>query len=167
MKIAFTGSHGTGKTTSMFSYAHTAKLENPNSRVEVFHENASRAPKGLFNKKGTKESQLWIFTNQLRSEIELTNIYDIVVCDRTVLDPIAYAIYLGFQDLANKMFDLSLDHFSSYDMIIFKQIKTNDYLKDCQHRDTNDIEYRQRVETILLSLYETARIMGSEKFRMV
>ena len=123
MKIAFTGSHGTGKTTSVFEYAHKMKLEFSNKRTGIFHENAARAPKGLFNKKGTKESQLWIFTNQLRSEIELTNIYDIVVCDRTVLDPIAYAIYIGFQDLANKMFDLSLDHLSSYDMIIFNCFK--------------------------------------------
>jgi len=167
MKIAFTGTHGTGKTTSMFNYAHTSKIENPNSRVEVFHENASHAPNGLFNKKGTIESQLWIFTNQMRTEIELSNKFDILVCDRTVLDPIAYSMYMGFLNLYNKMFELALEHLPSYDIIIFKQIKTNNYLKDCQHRNSFDLDYRQRVEDILLNLYEKARIVGSDKFKFV
>lgn len=167
MKVAFTGTHGTGKTTSVFAYAHSTKLENPNKRVITFHENASRAPKGLFNKKGTSEGQLWIFTNQLQTEITLTHEYDIVVCDRTIFDSIAYTIWMGFETLAEKMLSLSNEYSSSYDLIIFKTIKTNNYLKDCEHRDTKDLEYRQRVEDILIKLYEQSGLLGSEKFRIM
>ena len=92
MKIAFTGTQGTGKTTAVFDEAKAAKIAFPNKSVTVFHDNAARAPKGLYNKKGTEESQLWIFTNQLRTEIELANTYDIVICDRTVFDSISYFI---------------------------------------------------------------------------
>jgi len=167
LKVAFTGSHGTGKTTSMFNYAHTLKIENANQKIEVFHENAARAPKGLFNKNGTRESQMWIFTNQIRTEIELCSLYDILICDRTCCDSIAYAMYMGFDDLADNMFKLSLHHIPTYDMIFFKQIKTNDYLKDCQHRDTKDLNYRQWIEDNLIKLYERAGVVVSDKFKFV
>lgn len=167
MKVAFTGTHGTGKTTSVFAYAHSAKLENPNKRVITFHENASRAPKGLFNKKGTSEGQLWIFTNQLQTEITLTHEYDIVVCDRTIFDSIAYTIWMGFDNLAMKMFDLAMDFENSYTVINFKLIKNNNYLYNCEHRDIQDLDYRQRIEEYLLRLYEKSGILGSERFRIV
>lgn len=167
MKIAFTGSHGCGKTTAAFELCHKMKLEHPNKRVEILHENAARAPNGLFNKKGTPESQLWIFSNQMRSEIELTNFYDIVVCDRTVFDSIAYTIWLGHVDLAEDMFNLALTHLKSYDEIIFKQIKTNDYLKDCEHRDTKDLEYRRIIEDHLMKLYFKSNIISTNRFKII
>jgi len=164
LKIAYTGSHGTGKTTSMFEYAHKCKLEFPNKKVEVFHENAAKAPKGLFNKSGTEQSQLWIFTNQIRSEIELYSTYDILICDRTCFDSIAYTKYLGFDKLADKMFDLALEHLETYYMIYFKLIKNNDFLHNCEHRDVIDLGYRKTIETYLISLYEKAGVIESETF---
>lgn len=167
MKIAYTGTHGTGKTTSVFTSAKTVKLNYPSKSINVFHDNAARAPKGLYNKKGTKESQLWIFTNQMKTEIELTNIYDIVICDRTVFDSIAYTIWMGFTDLANTMFDLAIYHLNSYDEIIFKQIKTNNWLVECDHRDIKDLEYRQNIENVLMGLYEKSKIIETDKFKIV
>jgi predicted ATPase len=167
MKIAFTGTQGTGKTTAVFDEAKAAKIAFPNKSVTVFHDNAARAPKGLYNKKGTEESQLWIFTNQLRTEIELANTYDIVICDRTVFDSISYTIWMGFTELADKMFSLAMYHISSYDKINFKQIKTNNYLVDCEHRDTKDLEYRQNIENFLMRLYEKSGITQTEKFKIV
>jgi len=164
LKIAFTGAHGTGKTTSAFYYAYTAKLENPNFTVEVFHENASRAPKGLFNKSGTRESQMWIFTNQIRTEIELTSIYNILVCDRTCFDSIAYCIYLGFQDLADVMFELAMKHLPSYNKIMFKSIENNAFLFANKHRDTEDLYYQRAIEDILWKLYEKANIITADNF---
>lgn len=176
MKIAFTGSHGTGKTTSAFKLCHEMKLEHANKRVEILHENAARAPKGLYNKKGTKESQLWIFTNQLRTEIELTSFYDIVICDRTIFDSIAYTLWMGFADLGKKMYNLGLEHIQSYDEIYFKSINDNNYLHDCEHRDTKDLEYRQNIEEYLLrlykesgitNLYKESGITNSDKFKII
>jgi thymidylate kinase len=167
LKIAFTGTQGTGKTTSVFDSAKLAKINFPNKSVSGFHDNAARAPKGLYNKKGTAESQLWIFTNQMRTEIELTNTYDIVVCDRTVFDSIAYTIWMGFEYLSNAMFDLAMHHIDSYDEVYFKQIKTNNYLFDCEHRDTKDLEYRQNIENLLMNLYIKAGITNTNKFKIV
>lgn len=167
MKIAFTGTHGTGKTTSAFEMCHKMKLEYPNKRVEILHENASKAPNGLFNDKGTEEAQLWIFANQMQSEISLTHSFDIVICDRTIFDPIAYTIYKGFIDLSNKMIDMALIHLQSYDQIIFKTIQNNNYLADCVHRDTNNLEYRQRIEEFLLRLYEKVGLKTDNRFKII
>jgi len=167
LKIAYTGTQGTGKTTSVFETARITKLNYPNKSITVFHDNAARAPKGLYNKKGTEESQLWIFTNQMKTEIELSNIYDIVICDRTVFDSIAYTIWMGFINLADKMFNLAMYHLNSYDEIYFKQIKTNDWLVDCEHRDTKDLEYRQNIEHFLMRLYEKSKITETDKFKII
>jgi len=167
LKIAYTGTQGTGKTTSVFDSAKAAKLAYPDKSITVFHDNAARAPKGLYNKKGTAESQLWIFTNQMRTEIELTNIYDIVICDRTVFDSIAYTIWMGFIDLADVMFDLAIYHLNTYDEINFKQIKTNNWLIDCEHRDTKDLEYRQNIENFLMTLYKKSKITNSDHFKII
>lgn len=168
MKIAFSGSHGTGKTTSVFDLAHSQKMEHANQRVGIFHENAARAPKGLFNKKGTKESQLWIFTNQMQEEISLSYEYNILICDRTVFDSIAYThVVLDSENLCECMFNLAMEHIQSYDQIFFKLIKNNNYWFDCEHRETKDIDYRQNVENILLSLYEKSGITKTNKFKIV
>lgn len=167
MKIAFTGTHGTGKTTSMFNYAYMAKVENPTKKVEVFHENAAKAPKNLINKSGTEESQIWIFTNQIRTEIELTSMYDIVICDRTCFDSIAYGIYMGFENLANTMFELALKHLPSYNKIFFKSIQKNNHLYKCEHRDITDLDYRQKVEDILLKLYKKTGITDTNNFIII
>jgi predicted ATPase len=167
MKIAFTGSHGTGKTTSVFEYAHKMKLEFPNKRTGIFHENAARAPKGLFNKNGTNLSQLWIFTNQMQNEIRLGYEYDILICDRTVFDSIAYSVYMKFDNFAEKAFQLAIEFLSTYDEIYFKRIKTNDFWFDSKHRETSDIEYRYQIEDILMGLYKRAGVLNSDKFRLL
>jgi len=167
MKIAFTGSHGTGKTTSVFEYAHKMKLEFPNKRTGIFHENAARAPKGLFNKSGTDLSQLWIFTNQMQNEIALGYEYDILICDRTVFDSIAYSIYMKFDNFAEKSFQLAIEFLPTYDEIYFKRIETNDFWFDSKHRETSDIEYRYQIEDILMGLYKRSGILNTNKFKLL
>lgn len=167
MKIAFTGTHGTGKTTSVFEYAHKMKLEHPNKRVGIFHENAANAPKGLFNKKGTDLSQLWIFTNQMQNEIALSYEYDILICDRTVMDSIAYSFYMGFDHFADKAFPLALEFLPTYDQIYFKTIKNNDYWFPSKHRESTDVDYRQRIEDYLMRLYKKAKIINTDKLKMI
>jgi hypothetical protein len=167
MKIAFTGSHGTGKTTSVFEHAYKMKLEFPNRRVGIFHENAARAPKGLFNKSGTDLSQLWIFTNQMQSEIALGYEYDVLICDRTVFDSIAYSIYMKFDNFTEKIFQLAMEFLPTYDEIYFKRIMNNDFWFDSKHRETSDIEYRYQIEDILIGLYKRSGIFNSNKFKLL
>lgn len=167
MKIAFTGSHGTGKTTSVFNLAHSMKIDHPNKRVGIFHENAAKAPKGLFNKAGTDLSQLWIFTNQMQSEIALGYEYDILICDRTVMDSIAYSTYMKFTDISEKCFSLAKDFINTYDLIYFKTIQNNDFWVDSKHRDTTDGEYRKSIEEILMNLYIRAGMLSNDKFKII
>ena len=50
-----------------------------------------------------KETQLWMFTNRIQMEISLLTKFDILICDRTIFDTIAYTRYFGFDKLADKI----------------------------------------------------------------
>lgn len=152
MKLSYTGTHGTGKTTAVYELATKMKIENPNKTVGIFMENAKHSPVG-FNKNKPIEAQLWIFSNQLQSEIYLSTKYDILITDRTIFDPIAYTEYFGFQDLAHDMFKFALSHMNSYDKIMFRTIKNNNHWHSDGVRDTEDEEYRNKVEQILKKIY--------------
>jgi thymidylate kinase len=165
MKISFTGTHGTGKSTAVFDLAKQMKIENPNKTVGVFMENAKHSPLG-FNKNRPKETQLWIFCNQLQSEITLSTKYDIVITDRTVFDSIAYAYYFGFKDLADVLFQTGYHFIHTYDKIIFKTIKNNNYLYSDGVRIVDDDEYRQGIENELIIIYNKLKDLGA-KFEFV
>jgi hypothetical protein len=164
LKIAFTGSHGTGKTTSAFELCHKMKIEYPDKNIGIFYDISRFAPK--INKQGTTESQLWIFCYKIQEEISMSNRYDILICDRSIFDNIAYSYYLGFNDLAERSLEIARTYFaSSYDQIIFKSIKNNDYLIENKIRDSKDLEYRQQVEDILISIYTRIGFVTSTKFK--
>ena len=65
------------------------------------------------------------------------------------------------------MFDLSFFHLDSYDKIYFKLIKNNDYLFDVSHRDSKDLDYRQNIENLLIDVYKSAGLIGTDKFEFV
>lgn len=166
MKIAFSGSHGTGKTTAMFELCNKLKIKHPDKTIGAFYDINRFAPK--MNKEGTPESQLWIFCYRFQEEINLCNRYNIVVCDRSIFDNVAYSYYQGFTDVADKTLDIAKTYFmDSYDQIIFKSIQNNDYLLENKIRDTKDLNYRQQVEDILLSIYSRLGITSSDKFKYV
>ena len=104
----------------------------------------------------------------MQEEILLGYKYDILICDRTVFDSIAYTcVLLDSGNLCKCMFDLAMNFLESYDQIFFKLIKNNDYWFDCSHRETKDIKYRQDVENILLDLYEKSGITKTDRFKIV
>lgn len=152
MIISFTGSHGTGKTTAVFKAAHRLKLRHPNKKIGTLAENASRCPYPI-NKEMTPEGQLWIFTSQIKDELSLIQQYDILVCDRTCVDAIAYTMVAGFTGLAEAMVQLALTHIHRYHTIIFKSTHQNQYLFRDGLRCVDDPLFRNRVETTLHSLY--------------
>ena len=129
------------------------KIENPYKSLTVLAENAKHSPLPI-NKITTPESQLWIFSNQLQSEIYLTCNYDIVVCDRTVVDAIAYSRYAGFNKLADSLIKVAKFHINSYNKIIFKTYKNNDYFYSDGVRAAGDDEFRKSVSDILYDTYQ-------------
>jgi predicted ATPase len=151
MKIAFTGTHGTGKTTAAYEWAVQCKKDYPDKSVGIILEVARHSPLPI-NQNATLESEVWIFSEQIRKEIEYQSRYDIVVCDRTMFDAIAYAKIAGFPQTAEKMFEYASMLAHTYDEIIFKHTKNNNYLIHDGVRDM-DKQFRINIEDTLLEYF--------------
>ncbi len=87
MKIAFVGTHGTGKTTLCYELA--AWMKKREARVDMVREIARRCPLPI-NQETTLEAQSWILHRQIAEEIQTASEQDVVICDRSVLDNYAY-----------------------------------------------------------------------------
>jgi len=90
MKIAFLGSHGVGKTTLCFDVA--ARLKRLDMAVDLVKEVARACPLPI-NRDTTLEAQAWILHTQVAEEIAAASRYEVVVCDRSVLDNYAYLVH--------------------------------------------------------------------------
>ncbi|WKW12808.1 ATP-binding protein [Pseudogemmatithrix spongiicola] len=89
LKIAFVGTHGVGKTTLCFDLA--AHLKRLDLAVDLVKEVARRCPLPI-NEETTLDAQLWILHSQVAEEIAAQAMYEVVVCDRSVLDNYAYLV---------------------------------------------------------------------------
>lgn len=161
MKIAFSGTHGTGKTTSVYEHAYKLKLKYPNKKIIVLTEVAAECPLPI-NTDAKYESQLWIFNTQIKREIELSSKYDIVICDRTIVDNLAYSKLNGFHDLYESTLKLAVNYIESYSHIKVKLLKNNDHLHEDGIRDAKNIKFREDVEKIMVDTYNVLKSLGSE-----
>lgn len=89
LKLAFVGTHGVGKTTLCFDLA--AQLKRLDLGVDIVKEVARRCPLPI-NEDTTLDAQAWILHTQIAEEIEAQAVYEVVVCDRSVLDNYAYLV---------------------------------------------------------------------------
>ena len=89
LKLAFVGSHGVGKTTLCFDLA--SQLKRLDLGVELVKEVARRCPLPI-NEETTPAAQAWILHTQVAEEIAAGATYEVVVCDRSVLDNYAYLV---------------------------------------------------------------------------
>jgi len=89
LKVAFVGTHGVGKTTLCFDLA--AQLKRLDLGVDIVKEVARRCPLPI-NEDTTLDAQAWILHTQIAEEIEAASQYEVVVCDRSVLDNYAYLV---------------------------------------------------------------------------
>jgi len=152
LKIAISGSQGTGKSFTVFKLANQMKLKYPDKEVTILNETARKCPYTI-NEGATVSSQLWMISNQIQREIEAENNCDIVICDRCISDYFAYTFLTSF-DLYNSLFSFLRFHIKTYDMIIFKSLKNNnDYLVDDGKRSVNKI-YQKKIDNILREIYE-------------
>lgn len=88
-KIAFIGSHGVGKTTLCYGLA--ARLKAADASLDVVGEVARRCPLPI-NRSTTLAAQSWILHSQIAEEIVAGSRYDVVICDRSVLDNFIYLL---------------------------------------------------------------------------
>ena len=89
LKIAFVGTHGVGKTTLCFDLA--AQLKRLDLNIDLVKEVARRCPLPI-NEETTLDAQSWILHTQIAEEIAAVAMYEVVVCDRSVLDNYAYLV---------------------------------------------------------------------------
>ena len=90
-KIALISTHGTGKTTLCYEVA--AELKKRGFKVKVFSEMAAAAfEQGIpINETTTLPAQMYIMMQHITEELRATiRNYQVVVCDRSVFDNLAY-----------------------------------------------------------------------------
>ncbi len=88
-KLAFVGSHGVGKTTLCYGLA--ARLKADDISLDVVGEIARRCPLPI-NRDTTLAAQAWILHTQIAEEILAGARYEVVICDRSVLDNFVYLL---------------------------------------------------------------------------
>ena len=88
-KIAFIGSHGVGKTTLCYGLA--ARLKALDISLDFVGEVARRCPLPI-NRGTTLSAQSWILHTQITEELVAAERYEVVICDRSVLDNFVYLI---------------------------------------------------------------------------
>jgi len=155
--IAYSGVHGTGKTTSVYETAAQYKKQGYN--VGIILETARKCPLPVLSvgcDKPSMSAQQWIFTRQIQEEIEAAIHYDIVVTDRTVVDAIAYTRYFGYQGLSYAMETMA--YHCRYNEVHFKTLLANDYCLDDGFRYVDDPKTRCVIERIMIETYRSMQI---------
>jgi len=113
MKLAFIGTHGTGKTT--LCYDVTAGLKRQGFNADMVKEVARLSPLPI-NRKTSLDAQTWILMTQVAEEIRSGSAHDVVVCDRSVLDNYAYLVLSCGRQKAIERF---VDHWmKTYDVLV-------------------------------------------------
>lgn len=149
--LGISGTHGTGKTLSALVKAQAVKSTFPNKRVGIITEQASECPLPI-NKDATADSQLWIFTSQIRRELEMMQHYDLIVCDRTPIDIVAYTWTVGHHAMALGMMNIARLHMHHYQHILFRTADKNPFHFKDGLRDL-DKKFRLDIEMEMRSLY--------------
>lgn len=112
--IAFSGSHGVGKSTA--SYLLAAQFKLAGISVSVVDEIARECPLKI-NKEATELTQYWIMSTQIKREIEIMHKYDYIICDRSVFDPLAYAKTLDI--IQDEFYSLIANYIKKYYHVIY------------------------------------------------
>jgi hypothetical protein len=94
-----------------------------------------------------------MFSKQLKVEIEFSSLYDILICDRSIVDYIAYTSYIN-EHIATSMISMVKDYINKYVIIYFKKIKNNQYLCNDGIRSV-DLNYQRDIENKLMMIYNS------------
>lgn len=149
--IAFSGTHGTGKTTSAKMAAEFMERKYPQKRIGLLIDIERQCPYPI-NQEGSARSQEWIFSHQLLAELDAMYHYDIVVTDRTLMDIAAYTQVLGYRNVADLMIDWWQYHSHRYKRIYYLNPSRNSHHVSDGVRDQCP-NWRLKVDKVLRSLY--------------
>lgn len=150
--ISYTGSHGTGKSTAAAQTYNKLKICHPTKSIRLLCDLEADCPFPI-NTETTEDAQLWMFSNQLQTELVALSRFDILVTDRTIVDIIAYTYCAGFQGLACAMLGIAEQYVGHYTEINFKKIEDNPYCFPDGIRDAENMAFRGGLESILIETY--------------
>ena len=141
-KIAFAGSHGIRKTTAAHAFSHV--MQRAGRSVEFGREVVRDNPLGI-NESATGEAQLWVLMSQVRRELELTPMAEVLVTDRGVMDNFAYYLRAAGGDPFS-VEPLIRAWSRTYDLVV--RLTPDVALRPDGTRSTDDT-FRDEVEAIL------------------
>lgn len=170
-KIAAIGTHGTGKSTTLYELAYYLKTDknyfknipiiwnklNDLGRepsIKLINEVASECPFPI-NQESNLTAQLWMFSQQLRLEIEFNGNFDFLLIDRSLYDYISYTKHIEnkskLNDNISKGF-INISKLIHYDLLIRHEIN-KEYLKEDGIRDI-DTSFQKHIDSLLNSVIE-------------
>lgn len=162
MRIAFTGTHCTGKTTLLKDICRRASESN----IKISY--VTEVARGIINRgyplnmDANIDSYIHYINDQLSEENNKINLCDIFISDRTLLDPVAYAIvnshlprpYIPqyFIDMMKKVWLLEKE---KYDLYIYFPIEFEMEIDGVRPFDE---KYRRDIDRQILFLLEENNI---------
>ena len=156
-KIALISTHGTGKTTLCYEVA--AELKKRGLKVKVFSEIAAAAfEQGIpINETTTLPAQLYIMMQHITEELRAAiRSYQVVVCDRSVFDNLAYMERRCGPNRFIRDFLQGYAETFPYD-VIYKLPMVGDLVDD-GIRDARSLEFREDIYNRLNTLLEELKI---------
>lgn len=140
MKICVSGTHSSRKST--LSYQLAAYYKEKGLNVRLIQEIARKCPLGI-NDDFSHESMLWIYHTQVAEELASRKDHQIVVCDRSAIDPFMYGMAKNFDGKdSHLLLTFARLWMQTYDKIFFVMPDVP-AIKDGV-RDTNE-EFRLKV----------------------
>lgn len=143
-KIGFTGTHGTGKTTACLELVTQLKKLGVDANIVT---NTARSCPLDINESATTDAQLWIMGTMMKKELESKS--NVVVCDRSLLDVLAYTQRVN-PLMANRMEPFIREYLKSYNVLFYMQPKEG-YLREDGRRSVN-LKFQQEIEEILIDM---------------
>lgn len=151
LKIAFIGTHGTGKTT--LAHELVTSMKKNHLDADFLGEIARKCPFPI-NENTTKKSQLWIILKQILEEIEAEEKTEILVCDRSVLDP--YIYYVNKFGRNKAIEGLVLQHLKTYGYLVKVPIREG-FLKADKIRSIDE-NFQKKIDSLIDKFLKSFKI---------
>ncbi|MBW1702817.1 MAG: AAA family ATPase [Deltaproteobacteria bacterium] len=159
--IGLIGTHGTGKTTYANHIYRKLTGLFPDNTIALVSGIARQCPLPV-NRQTSEAAQLWIFHHHIQREIEAKDEAEAeyIICDRTVLDNLAYAEAAGLSDVVDACFPMALWWLEKYtELVWFSPVPGR--LTEDGFRDTNPV-FQLEIHNILADWIQSFDIFVME-----